>query len=220
VTTATGLDEDLSRAATAAAAGARRRRAMTPQLDGIVFHELLPFDAWCDAGTRITLLGNASAWWLGDWIVFGQRKYGRRYKCALTITRLDYQTLRNYASVARRFPPERRRRDLSFQHHAEVAALDDEAQDRWLDAAQAGHWSRNELRRRMKRVTATAETTSVIRLTVTNGEREQWTAAAVSAGIDFDRWVRDTLDGAAARVRRADAETARRRAATAVLPAA
>ena len=36
---------------------------------------------------------------------------------------LDYQTLRNYAWVARRFAMSRRRDTLSFGHHAEVPAL-------------------------------------------------------------------------------------------------
>lgn len=64
-------------------------------------------------------------------------KYGRRCRGAIAVTGLDYQTLRNYAVVARRFDLSRRRDSLSCQHHAEVCALSDSEQDRWLDLASA-----------------------------------------------------------------------------------
>jgi hypothetical protein len=41
----------------------------------------------------------------------------------------------------------RRRDTLSFQHHAEVAAIAEPEQDLWLTRAQRLRWSRNELRR-------------------------------------------------------------------------
>jgi hypothetical protein len=43
----------------------------------------------------------------------------------------------NMAYVAGRFAPERRRAELSFSHHAEVAALAPDEQEEWLDRAQA-----------------------------------------------------------------------------------
>jgi hypothetical protein len=77
-------------------------------------------------GAKIGTYSNATAWWLGDWLLYGKMKYGRRYKAAIEVTGLDYQTLRNYAVVARRFDPARRRSELSFQHHAEVCAMADD----------------------------------------------------------------------------------------------
>jgi hypothetical protein len=65
-------------------------------------------------------------------------------------TSLDYQTLRNYAWVARRFNLSRRRDALSFAHHAEVAALPDPEQDYWLRKAESESWSRNKLRREVR----------------------------------------------------------------------
>ena len=58
-------------------------------------------------------------------------------------TGLDYQTLREYGVVARRFEWSRRRDNLSFQHHAEVCALTGAEQDRWLDLAAPNRWSRS-----------------------------------------------------------------------------
>lgn len=60
------------------------------------------------------------------------------------------RTLRNYAMVARRFDVSRRRDTLTFQHHAEVCALADDDQDFWLDIAAEHHWSKADLRRRVR----------------------------------------------------------------------
>jgi hypothetical protein len=51
-----------------------------------------------------------------------------------------------YARVARKLPPSRRRPGLSFTHHQLVAARPPEEQDEWLDAAEAHRWSTEELR--------------------------------------------------------------------------
>lgn len=59
---------------------------------------------------------------------------------------LDYQTLRNYAWVARGFASSRRRDTLSFGHHAEVAALPEPEQDYWLRQAEEHHWPVKQLR--------------------------------------------------------------------------
>src|SRR3954454_2728786 len=109
----------------------------------------MTFESWLVIGRRLSRITNASPWWLGDWLIYGRRAYGERYKAALDVTDLDYQTLRNYAWVARSFPVSRRRDKLSFQHHAEVAALPEPEQDLWLQRADAARWSKSELRRRI-----------------------------------------------------------------------
>ncbi|MFL1899476.1 LmbU family transcriptional regulator [Streptomyces tauricus] len=118
---------------------------------GMVFPRNLPERSWERIGTSLRELTNSSAWWLGDWLVFGESTYGlRRYREAIERTGLDYQTLRNYAWVARRFEQHRRRDGLSFAHHAEVTRLSPPEQDHWLDRAEQRKWSRNELRRAVR----------------------------------------------------------------------
>ena len=109
------------------------------------FSSWMPYEIWSALGPRIASRANASRWWLGDLVVFGERRYGHRYRLAIDATGLDYQTLRNYAVVARRFVLCRRRDNLSFQHHAEVCALSARSQcafEEWvirsLDAAAIG----------------------------------------------------------------------------------
>jgi hypothetical protein len=161
------------------------------------FDPLLRFTTWRDIGAKIERHSNATSWWLGDWLAFGQYKYGRRYKLAIGATGLGYQTLRNYTMVARRFDPSRRRSDVSFQHHAEVCSLADEQQDVLLDLAAAQGWSRNELRRRVR---ATLEPSTVvectIRLSVKAERAQRWREAAELSDSRFEAWAVRVLDEA------------------------
>lgn len=180
--------------------GLPRRRPIRPTTTGMRFDPLLPFEAWSAIGAKIGAHVNASAWWLGDWLAFGRVKYGRRYKEAISVTGLDYQTLRNYAAVARRYDPSRRRADLSFQHHAELAALPDALQDRWLAAAAAGGWSKAELRRRVREATAPCDAPRTIRLSVPASREQRWRDAAERTRSDFAAWAAQILDDAAGAV--------------------
>src|SRR3954452_2446432 len=108
------------------------------------------FGDWAAVGQRPSHVSRRPTWALWDWLVFGERVFATRYRTAVEATDLDYQTLRNYAWVAGSFPARRRRGELSFQHHAELAALTGVDQALWLTRAIAGRWSRNELRRRLR----------------------------------------------------------------------
>ncbi|ALE77157.1 LmbU family transcriptional regulator [Pseudonocardia sp. ICBG1122] len=117
----------------------------------MVFAPDLNERTWEKIGSGLRELTNSSAWWLADWLIFGESTYGwRRYLEAIERTGLDYQTLRNYAWVARRFEHHRRRDALSFAHHAEVTRLSPAEQDYWLRKAETERWSRNELRRALR----------------------------------------------------------------------
>lgn len=121
------------------------------QKSGMIFPQNLSERSWERIGTNLRELVNSSAWWLADWLIYGEAAYGwRRYKEAIERTGLDYQTLRNYAWVARRFEHDRRRDSLSFAHHAEVTRLSPQEQDYWLRKAEQQKWSRNELRRAVR----------------------------------------------------------------------
>jgi hypothetical protein len=117
---------------------------------GIQFPEQLPYDKWLGIGRQLAAVSTSSAWCLGDWLIYGENAYSGRYSDAIEQTSLDYQTLRNYAWVARRFPLSRRRDALSFAHHAEVARLLEHEQDFWLRKAEEFSWSRNRLRKEVR----------------------------------------------------------------------
>lgn len=117
---------------------------------GLNLPRRMSFDKWMGIGRQLSSICSSSAWCLGDWLVFGEAAFTGRYREAIEQTSLDYQTLRNYAWVARRFSLSRRRDTLSFAHHAEVAALPEPAQDFWLCKAEELTWPVKRLRREVQ----------------------------------------------------------------------
>jgi hypothetical protein len=101
---------------------------------------------WLEYGRRFGMLGRNVAWWIGDWLVYGNARYGERYAHAARTTGYDTQSLMNMVYVASRFTFERRRGALSWSHHAEVAALEPGEQERWLDLAEEERMSVRSLR--------------------------------------------------------------------------
>ena len=167
------------------------------QSNGLRFLSQLSFSRWKKIGEQLSTLANASAWWLGDWLVYGETRYPERYKQAVRETTLDYQTLRNYAWISRKIDRSRRRGTLSFQHHAEVASLPEDEQEEWLDRAEKFGWSRNLLRQylRVHRETSAGARESrkaadvVIQVNVPSGEQERWQEAARKMDRPLDEWM-------------------------------
>jgi hypothetical protein len=163
----------------------------------------LTYDNWERAGHQLAGIADSSAWCLGDWLVYGKKHYADRYKIAIRAAGLDYQTLRNYAWVARRFDIGRRRDRLSFQHHAEVASLPVEDQEKWLDLATAATWSVKKLRTQLRgqrdgvQHERVATTSLLPRIEVANANLERWQAAAEKVGRDLGQWMVSALDHAA-----------------------
>jgi hypothetical protein len=117
---------------------------------GLLFQNIPHFRKWELIGDQIFSVAESSAWWIADWLAYGETTFQERYREAIRKSSLSYQTLRNYAWVARRFDLSRRRDNLSFGHHAEVAALDPPEQDFWLRKAEEYGWSRNQLRSQVR----------------------------------------------------------------------
>ncbi|WP_244181665.1 LmbU family transcriptional regulator [Streptomyces curacoi] len=164
----------------------------------------LNFDTWERAGRTLAGIVDSSAWWLGDWLVYGKDNYADRYERGIRAAGLKYQTLRNYAWVSRRFEFGRRRSRLSFQHHAEVASLTVDQQECWLDSAEQGNWTTKQLRSAIQRARENEpsgkEPSHVTRrLEVPDNRFRRWHKAAERSGIDFEKWVTTTLDHAAER---------------------
>ena len=106
----------------------------------------LPVGDWIEQGRWLGAVGRASGWWIGDWIRYGNGRYGEKYGEAARLTGYDSQSLMNMAYVAGRYEPSRRRESLSFSHHAELAALSPADQELWLDRIEAGQLSVRALR--------------------------------------------------------------------------
>lgn len=165
----------------------------------------LSFEDWERAGRQISGLVNSSTWWLGDWLVYGKEHYADRYQRGIRSAGLQYQTLRNYAWVSRRFEFDRRRSSLSFQHHAEVASLPVEEQEFWFDRAEQNGWTTKQLRNAISAVREGErgdgkELEAKRQLSVPDDHVQWWHKAAQQTGIELEQWVLRTLDSAAEQI--------------------
>ena len=123
----------------------------------LVLPENISFDEWQAVGDKIMQCTHSCMWWLGDWWAFGEHKYGERVSQAQE-SDYSFQTLMNAASVARSIETSRRREVLSFSHHKEVAALEPDAQDEFLSAAEEKDMSTRELRKIVRSYKTTLNT--------------------------------------------------------------
>lgn len=105
---------------------------------------------WVTVGRRLGRVGRVSNWWVGDWLRYGTLRWGEKYVEAAKITGFDAKTLRNIAYVASRFELSRRRDNLTWSHHAELAVLEREKQDLWLDRAITDRLSVADLRQELR----------------------------------------------------------------------
>ncbi len=109
-------------------------------------HAELDLAEWVEHGRRIGGAGRSCGWWIGDWLRYGNARFGERYTRAANATGYDVQTLMNMVYVAAHVDVSRRREMLSWSHHAELAALPVDAQEAWLSKAEEHNWSVRDMR--------------------------------------------------------------------------
>jgi hypothetical protein len=104
---------------------------------GIQFHDELEFSEWESLGEKIAPLGKSIGFIIGDWINYGENRYGKKYDEALRRTGLAYQTLMDFAYVSRKIEISLRNENLDFTHHRVVAKLKTpDEKEHWLNMAE------------------------------------------------------------------------------------
>jgi hypothetical protein len=117
----------------------------------------LAHEQWLVEGKRIGSMARGSAWWVGDWLLYGTARWGERYAEAARVTGYDPKSLRNMRYVASRFQLSLRRDNLTFSHHALLASFEPDAQCQWLDRAAADRLSVEDLRIELRTARREAE---------------------------------------------------------------
>ena len=114
----------------------------------------IEIEEWLDLGGKINIAGEAVQWWVGDWLNFGERKYGELYAQGTGDNeRMSHHKQMQLKRVALRVDPVTRRPPdvLSWSHHREVAPLEREEQEHWLGLAEKSGWSVAELHEAMRK---------------------------------------------------------------------
>lgn len=122
-------------------------------------------DEWLSVVNRVQKIHGMSQFYLGDLIVFAESPvtgWGEsKYTDLIEATGYDYQTLRIFASVARRFNPTVRKlvysnkqitNSVTFAHFQHVASLDDEHALYFLEKVAEGRWTVRRLREEIERL--------------------------------------------------------------------
>jgi len=122
------------------------RRYVAAGETGLTIREDTPYEVWAGLVRRLVEAEKRVHWYLADAINFGERRYGETYAQALDATEWSYQTLRDVTWVGRRFELSRRRDNVGFFVHKEVAALDPADADDLLDRYEAEGWTQKRLR--------------------------------------------------------------------------
>lgn len=94
------------------------------------------FEQWDEIGGRVRGIVDSSRWWRADWGHQGDVRFGE-----MAYQSSHMQLSRQYKWTAEKFSPARRREDLTYSHHREVAALEPDIQDKLLDMAAANNWT-------------------------------------------------------------------------------
>ncbi len=104
---------------------------------GIEFHQDLSFDEWNDLGQKLAPVGKSIGFIIGDWINYGEKRWGDKYEEAMMRTGMAYQTLMDFAYVARKVEISLRNENLDFTHHRVVAKLKTpDEKEHWLKMAE------------------------------------------------------------------------------------
>jgi hypothetical protein len=108
------------------------------------------YDEWYQVGEHLRYLEGSLMWAIGDWLNYGEQKYGEMYAQALDETEYSRQTLRNAKWVAGQLSISNRQFNVSWQFYQMVASQPDNIRNELLSQAELEGWTQDELRKAIK----------------------------------------------------------------------
>lgn len=97
--------------------------------------EEMSYEQYEKIGRTFQQINRSLAWWVGDWLVHGEKKFGEMYTQAIEVTDRSVESLMKYKAVAQRVGKEIRQVSLSWTHHFYVAYLEDDQKGDLLQMA-------------------------------------------------------------------------------------
>jgi hypothetical protein len=102
---------------------------------------------WIDQGHQLAKTTEGNTWAVADWLLAGERVGAdSKYKDAAKILHFSVGTCRNYASCARKFPPDDRNKILRFGFHLVAMRLPPEQAQKALEWAACNGKTASQLR--------------------------------------------------------------------------
>lgn len=120
---------------------------------GLTFKGELSPEQWLELGIKLRERTDKLQWSIGDWIRYGDAKWGEIYYQAEQVTGYAYRTLIRFKNVAEFYDNQLflRRNNLTFTHHAVAyEEFPKELVNTCLDDAEALGWSVKQMREQMK----------------------------------------------------------------------
>jgi hypothetical protein len=115
---------------------------------GVKISKSISFETWGAAVHGYYGAMKIASFALGDLLNFGEKKFHEEFAQALDARKISLKTVENVMYVCENVPATLRRAELTFSHHAEVAALGDPAkQKELLEAAVTGNLNIKALRK-------------------------------------------------------------------------
>jgi hypothetical protein len=117
---------------------------------GVIVKGDVSYDDLVEVTKQWICANHISMWVIGDLLNLLKLKYDETYEIFEGATGYKRQTLKIAKYVTGVIEPFRRLNNLPFYHHLEVASLPPDAQDRWLDIAEAEGLTQKQLRKGIK----------------------------------------------------------------------
>jgi len=80
---------------------------------------------WAKVFSGLKTIEGCVQFWIGDCLKYREQKWGM-YDDVAEESGIELKTLQNITSVSNSIKPSRRREELGFSHHAEVAPLEED----------------------------------------------------------------------------------------------
>jgi len=111
------------------------------------FPDDLTYEEWTQVGLFLAGMTQSMPWWIGDWLLAGEFKYGEKFAQAASETGLKEERLQQYQWVSEHIQSCTRAQfsGLYWTHFRQVAHLDTEKQQEWLQRAQDENLTTSEL---------------------------------------------------------------------------
>jgi len=91
------------------------------------------FEQWEECGKFIKKCEGAVHFWIGDWLNYGEKKWGKMYAQAIDQTGYDYQTLANDKWLSKNIDISDRSENLGVRHAQQIASLPEEEKKFWAE---------------------------------------------------------------------------------------